>query len=425
MKCLADIQCNSQFTILALQFLRSAFKSLFIILFEVMLTGRLTMDYDVMNKDSPDRLVDSFHSDCARVETLAMESLREQPMPILSTLRTLSKGDCAQLLQHYSVNQHTNVEQAMMLSLLTDYVTCAYRGPDWFFTFHRKTDRYGARSLFVSLNSSWYSLFCCCTPQDLTEDQLAGALSSLTRSVSRLLDVSHRLTFKGALEAGQARLRLFKQQNLPQGQETSASSHTPISALKENASKENWAGLCNVEVKSGNQEQIVQPTLVTVKTSLSPLPHRKKKTKKYTCDITKYIVKPSEPSCVVCSKRRVWAGEATKRKSHDMDKVVSSLPLASGFSPSTKENKAQEALVPMSPNSVKVGEKACPDCPLQAATLCNILTTEESPLKNKPSFADKNRPVMANGRVNAFALMMKHSSESKNFSNKGKYCFQT
>nr|CAD7445142.1 unnamed protein product [Timema bartmani] len=293
-----------------------------------MLTGRLTMDYDVMNKDSQDRLVDSFHSDCARVETLAMESLREQPMPILSTLRTLSKGDCAQLLQHYSVNQHTNVEQAMMLSLLTDYVTCAYRGPDWFFTFHRKTDRYGARSLFVSLNSSWYSLFCCCTPQDMTEDQLAGALSSLTRSVSRLLDVSHRLMFKGALEAGQARLRLFKQQqNLPQGQETSASGHTPISALKENASKENWAGLCNVEVNSGNQEQFIQPTPVTVKTSLSPLPHRKKKTKKYTCDITKYIIKPSE------------------------NKVVSSLPLESGFSPSTKENKAQEALVPMSPNS--------------------------------------------------------------------------
>nr|CAD7459857.1 unnamed protein product [Timema tahoe] len=258
------------------------------------------MDYDVMNKDSQDRLLDSFHSDCARVETLAMESLREQPMPILT----------------------------MMLSLLTDYVTCAYRGPDWFFTFHRKTDRYGARSLFVSLNSSWYSLFCCCTPQDMTEDQLAGALSSLTRSVSRLLDVSHRLMFKGALEAGQARLRLFKQQqNLPQGQETSASGHTPISALKENASKENWAGLCNVEVNSDNQEQFIQPTPVTVKTSLSPLPHRKKKTKKYTCDITKYIVKPSE------------------------NKVVSSLPLESGFFPSTKENKAQEALVPMSPNS--------------------------------------------------------------------------
>nr|CAD7577465.1 unnamed protein product [Timema californicum] len=458
--------------------------------------GRLTMDYDVTNKDSPDRLVDSFHSDCARVETLALECLREQPMPILSTLRTLSKGDCAQLLQYYFVKQHTNVEQATMLSLLTDYVTCAHRGPDWFYTFHRKTDRYGAGSLFMNLSSCWYSFFCCCTPQgrhihvcdqvaahqdatftfvtkslslghnvinlsgdghncdlvaahqdatftfvtkslslghnvinlsgdghncdlvaahldatfmfvtkplslghnvinlsghdhncdlvaahqdatfmfvtkslslghngmaivvtkslslghnvinlsgdghscdqvavarlwllstvtlmynkalhtgdcqqwieaifrlkscifpDMTEDQLAGALSSLTRSVSRLLDVSHRLTFKGALEAGQARLRLFKQQqNLPQAQEMFASGHTPISVLKENVSKENWVGLCNVEVKSGNQEQVVQPALVTVKTSLSPLPHRMKKTKKYTCDITKYIVKPSE-----------------------------------------------------------------------------------------------------------------------------------
>nr|CAD7577466.1 unnamed protein product [Timema californicum] len=170
-----------------------------------------------------------------------------------------------------------------------------------------------------------------------------------------------------------------------------------------------------------------------------------------------------------------------------MDKVASSLPLESGFSPSTKENKAQEELVLMSPNSVnkiagpskrakilsdkelndllhdnelsdisesecssdsetnveissgsdndseedvigedvKVGAKACPEMPLQTSTLCNILTTEESSLKNKPSFADKNRPVMANGRVNAFALMMKHSSESKNFSNRGKYCFQT
>nr|CAD7398346.1 unnamed protein product [Timema poppensis] len=371
---------------------------------KVMFTDKLTMDYDVTNKDSPDRLVDSFHSDCARVEMLALECLREQPMPILSTLRTLSKGDCAQLLQYYFVKQHTNVEQATMLSLLTDYVTCAHRGQDWFYTFHRKTDRYGAGSLFMNLSSCWYSFFCCCTPQDMTEDQLAGALSSLTRSVSRLLDVSHRLTFKGALEAGQARLRLFKQQqqqNLPQAQEMSASGHTPISVLKENGSKENCAGLCNVEVKSGNQEQVVQPTLVTVKTSLSPLPHRMKKTKKYTCDITKYIVKPSE------------------------DKVVSSLPLESGFSPSTKENKAQEEFVLMSPNSVKVGAKACPEMPLQTSTLCNILTTEESSLKNKPSFADKNRPVMANGRVNAFALMMKHSSESKNFSNKGKYCFQT
>nr|CAD7264401.1 unnamed protein product [Timema shepardi] len=92
------------------------------------------------------------------------------------------------------------------------------------------------------------------------------------------------------------------------------------------------------------------------------------------------------------------------------DKVASSLPLESGFSSSTKENKAQEELVLMSPNSVKVGAKACPEMPLQTSTLCNILTTEESSLKNKPSFADKNRPVMANGRVNAFALMMKHST---------------
>jgi hypothetical protein len=63
---------------------------------------------------------------------------------------------------HFVQKKHQNIfnvfEQALVLSGLTDYITCAFQN-ELFDTFRKKSDRDGLPTILITLNMQWVRFF--------------------------------------------------------------------------------------------------------------------------------------------------------------------------------------------------------------------------------------------------------------------------
>jgi hypothetical protein len=65
---------------------------------------------------------------------------------------------CFEFVQENHQNTFSIVEQALVLSGLTDYITCASQN-ELFHTFHKKADRRGLSTIFMCLSRKWERFF--------------------------------------------------------------------------------------------------------------------------------------------------------------------------------------------------------------------------------------------------------------------------
>ncbi|PNF16387.1 hypothetical protein B7P43_G10491 [Cryptotermes secundus] len=163
------------------------------------------MDLDVTFSSAESDLIMLLDKNCEEVEQLALETVARMDMPILNSLRELTKGDCWQILEKHQ-DIFSIVEQALVLSGLTDYITCAAQN-ELFHTFRKKADRRGLQAIFIHLSRKWVRFFDKLGPYDLTCSQLKSVLFLLRQSLQRLPETYQRSFFSCALAMGESSLK--------------------------------------------------------------------------------------------------------------------------------------------------------------------------------------------------------------------------
>ncbi|XP_069675603.1 uncharacterized protein [Periplaneta americana] len=322
--------------------------------------------------DVVNQLVGTLKNNCEAAEQLALETVSSCDMPFLSCLRDLSKGECWHILRKHQV-VFNKVEQALLLSGLTDFVLCASQN-ELFDTFRKKSDRDGLPALLSHLNSKWVRFFNRLGKYDLTYAQLKSVVSLLKHSLKKLPESYQNFYLAGALVLGECSLEKASQDSVPD----KATHWTPLQE-RETSQKDALA--------AKKPSPVFQHPVPTV--DLTDPPERapaKKVHKKYNADITKYILKSRENKETT---RVLGTGNGT---------------LSTG-----KENK---------------------DVLLSGSTGCDLENLTHETHKEKHSLAvdadspSKKKPcIEGTKRVNAFALMMKHSRVKKGEVSKKKVLF--
>ncbi|XP_068083387.1 neurofilament heavy polypeptide isoform X2 [Anabrus simplex] len=403
-------------------------------------------DTELMDADL-ESLTSAYSDKCMEIEAAALDTVCGLQVPLLYPLKALTRGDCWLLMNKYQ-ERFNVLEKAVFLTGLTDYVTCACNNTEMYDAFRKNSCKNSIPSLLKRLQSHWCRFFLRLRKGDMSIAQMTSLLNLLKQSIARLAE-NQRAFFTGALAIGEKALIKLTETPL-QGLKVKQEKVTAAQGIKPKQEKVTAAqGIKpkqeNVSTNKHLQKNKPTKNKVSVEKNAS---HKKEEIKENLNEGTKTVktgkTKPIKP--VLINKQKSFSklkNSNSPKKSQPASDVRKGeeVPVLQTMNKSNEIGKLDQERLKKRKSASTLEKYILKPCenkmPLPIAQPDiqvvdikdddgdSIIADKGSELNTKPenlvldgpshvskldqsseSKLDKDRGYLANGKINAFKLMM-------------------